>query len=156
MPQLALETFVNQYIWLIIIFFSFYFFSISVVIPRISILQKSREQISSEIGQIDSTKLSSESGKGLSSSDSLKLSKLEIVEQSSYSPMAENWKTLNYLNDWLNKERKSSVEKRNKKVGNKTAKGTSAARTTSTKSKSASSLKTESGSSKKRAKSAKK
>jgi|AntRauMFilla1563_2_1112583.scaffolds.fasta_scaffold00706_4 hypothetical protein len=114
MPQLALETFFNQYLWLLIIFFSFYFFSISVVIPRISLLQKSREKVSTISDRAESKesewKLANKDVD--TDKDSFKFSKLEIVEQNSYSRLAENWNTLNYLNEWLKKD-----HKKNKKVG---------------------------------------
>lgn len=119
MPQLALETFFNQYLWLLIIFFSFYFFSISVVIPRISLLQKSREKVSAHA--ITGLTESKESEWKLANKDvdtdkdSFKFSKLEIVEQNSYSRLAENWNTLNYLNEWLKKD-----HKKNKKVNGTT------------------------------------
>lgn len=125
MPQLALETFFNQYLWLLIIFFSFYFFSISVVIPRISLLQKSREKVSahaipwaSPTGGLTESKESEWklANKDVDTDkDSFKFSKLEIVEQNSYSRLAENWNTLNYLNEWLKKD-----HKKNKKVNGTT------------------------------------
>lgn len=121
MPQLALETFFNQYLWLLIIFFSFYFFSISVVIPRISLLQKSREKVSAQTGLNESKesewKLANKDVD--TDKDSFKFSKLEIVEQNSYSRLAENWNTLNYLNEWLKKD-----HKKNKKVSAKTSTST--------------------------------
>lgn len=48
MPQLAIESFVSQYFWLLVIFFSVYLYSITYIIPRISILFKSRN-VSEEI-----------------------------------------------------------------------------------------------------------
>lgn len=44
MPQLALETFFNQYIWLLVVLFGFYFFTIIVVIPSISLINKTRDK----------------------------------------------------------------------------------------------------------------
>ncbi len=117
MPQLALETFFNQYLWLLIIFFSFYFFSISVVIPRISLLQKSREKVSTQLSGV----ASKDKGEAVADKDSFKFSKLEIVEQNSYSRLAENWNTLNYLNEWLKDHKKSSVK--STKKGSSTVKG---------------------------------
>jgi type II secretory pathway component PulF len=43
MPQLAVETFMSQYIWLLITFFSFYFITIMYFIPQISLIRKTRE-----------------------------------------------------------------------------------------------------------------
>jgi hypothetical protein len=108
MPQLALETFFNQYLWLLIIFFSFYFFSISVVIPRISLLQKSREKVSAKESKESLCSMEWKlANKDVDTDkDSFKFSKLEIVEQNSYSRLAENWNTLNYLNEWLKKDHK--------------------------------------------------
>lgn len=42
MPQLALETFVSQYFWLLVTFFMFYIFSTFWVIPKIAYMQKAR------------------------------------------------------------------------------------------------------------------
>lgn len=42
MPQLSVETFVSQYIWFISILLAFYYISITLVIPRISEIFKTR------------------------------------------------------------------------------------------------------------------
>ena len=50
MPQLALETFVSQYFWLLVTFFMFYIFSTFWVIPKIAYMQKARlVDLSSEV-----------------------------------------------------------------------------------------------------------
>lgn len=43
MPQLWTETFVTQYFWLLIILFTFYYFILNQVIPRIAESLKSRQ-----------------------------------------------------------------------------------------------------------------
>lgn len=48
MPQLSIETFVSQYFWLLIIFFSFLYVSTIYVIPQISKIQKIRNLIGKE------------------------------------------------------------------------------------------------------------
>lgn len=42
MPQLSIETFVSQYFWFISILLTFYYISITLVIPRISEIYKTR------------------------------------------------------------------------------------------------------------------
>jgi F0F1-type ATP synthase membrane subunit b/b' len=48
MPQLSIETFVSQYFWLLVIFFSFLYVSTVYVIPKISKIQKIRNLIGKE------------------------------------------------------------------------------------------------------------
>ena len=43
MPQLAIETFVSQYFWLLISLSGFYVFMVSQVIPNIALTLKSRK-----------------------------------------------------------------------------------------------------------------
>jgi hypothetical protein len=43
MPQLAIETFVSQYFWLLVSLSGFYFFIIGRVIPNIALTLKSRK-----------------------------------------------------------------------------------------------------------------
>lgn len=42
MPQLSIETFVTQYFWLLIIFFSFLILSTLYVLPKIAEIKKTR------------------------------------------------------------------------------------------------------------------
>lgn len=42
MPQLSVETFVTQYFWLLIIFFSFLIISTLYVMPKIAAIKKTR------------------------------------------------------------------------------------------------------------------
>lgn len=51
MPQLAIETFVSQYFWFIVILLSFYFIAITQVIPRIAEIKKTREKCASFISE---------------------------------------------------------------------------------------------------------
>jgi len=48
MPQLALETFVTQYFWLIVVLSAFFVTSTFYVIPRISQMMKVREKVGQE------------------------------------------------------------------------------------------------------------
>lgn len=48
MPQLSIETFVSQYFWLLVIFFSFLYVSTIYVMPTISKIQKIRNIIGKE------------------------------------------------------------------------------------------------------------
>ncbi len=43
MPQLAVETFISQYIWLIVSLMAFYYLTIMYVIPQLSIIRKTRD-----------------------------------------------------------------------------------------------------------------
>jgi F0F1-type ATP synthase membrane subunit b/b' len=56
MPQLSIETFVSQYFWLLVIFFSFLYVLIVYVIPKISKIQKIRNLIGKET-TIETTKI---------------------------------------------------------------------------------------------------
>jgi F0F1-type ATP synthase membrane subunit b/b' len=56
MPQLSIETFVSQYFWLLVIFFSFLYVSTVYVIPKISKIQKIRNLIGKET-TIETTKI---------------------------------------------------------------------------------------------------
>ena len=49
MPQLAVETFVSQYFWLLVILFLFYMLSILKVIPQISLIKKIRQNTYSSV-----------------------------------------------------------------------------------------------------------
>ena len=51
MPQLNIETYVSQYFWLIVILFGFYYFNVTVFIPKLSSILKLRNSLeSSETG----------------------------------------------------------------------------------------------------------
>lgn len=118
MPQLALETFVSQYFWLLVIFFSFYFISITTVIPRISTLMKSREKISGSTATEETVK----SEKSIEDFDGT----FQVVKESAYGlKEGTNWK--NYLGKWLNQEKS-----RTKKKGKKAVKGASKSTTKKT------------------------
>lgn len=43
MPQLAVETFIAQYIWMLAILIGFYYITIMYVIPQIALIKKTRE-----------------------------------------------------------------------------------------------------------------
>ena len=43
MPQLAVETFIAQYIWMVAILTGFYYVTIMYVIPQIALIKKTRE-----------------------------------------------------------------------------------------------------------------
>lgn len=43
MPQLAIETFVTQYFWLLIIFFTLFILTSLYIMPKISEIKKSRK-----------------------------------------------------------------------------------------------------------------
>ena len=64
MPQLSIETFVSQYFWFIVILLAFYYFAITKVIPKLSIILKTRNKTSlisqdnSVVSSIDSSKAS--------------------------------------------------------------------------------------------------
>lgn len=47
MPQLAIETFVSQYFWLVLILGTFYWISVTQIIPSISETLKTRRKIES-------------------------------------------------------------------------------------------------------------
>lgn len=47
MPQLKIETFVTQYFWLIVILLSFYFIMYTVIIPRMTALELTRQRLES-------------------------------------------------------------------------------------------------------------
>lgn len=56
MPQLKIETFVTQYFWLIVILLGFYYVLVTVIIPRISEVIKTRkrlETVASSVGKVD-------------------------------------------------------------------------------------------------------
>lgn len=112
MPQLAVETFISQYFWLLVIFFSFYIIGITKVIPRISILMKSREKISMS---------TIEEEKGSEVSSDLD-GKFEIVKESAYG-LKEGVKWNNYLGKWVSQEKGRA---KNKKGVKKTAEKTKA------------------------------
>jgi hypothetical protein len=43
MPQLSIETFVTQYFWLVVLMLVLYYINVTIIIPRISLIIKSRE-----------------------------------------------------------------------------------------------------------------
>lgn len=43
MPQLSIETFVTQYFWLVVLMLVLYYINVEIIIPRISLIIKSRE-----------------------------------------------------------------------------------------------------------------
>ena len=43
MPQLAVETFIAQYIWMLAILMGFYYMTIMYVMPQIALIKKTRE-----------------------------------------------------------------------------------------------------------------
>ena len=43
MPQLSIETFVTQYFWLTVLLLVLYNINTTIIIPRISLIQKARE-----------------------------------------------------------------------------------------------------------------
>lgn len=43
MPQLAVETFIAQYIWMLAILMGFYYITIMFVMPQIALIKKTRE-----------------------------------------------------------------------------------------------------------------
>lgn len=43
MPQLAIETFISQFIWLLVVLLGFYYVTIMYVIPQIAIIKKTRK-----------------------------------------------------------------------------------------------------------------
>lgn len=47
MPQLAIETFVSQYFWLVTILFTFYYLVVTQIIPKFSNTFKTRRKIES-------------------------------------------------------------------------------------------------------------
>ena len=49
MPQLSIETFVSQYFWLVLIFFTLYFLMVTKFIPLISETLKARNTVDSKI-----------------------------------------------------------------------------------------------------------
>jgi hypothetical protein len=53
MPQLAIETFVSQYFWFIVILVTFYFIAITQVIPRIAEIFKTRSKCASFVEEVD-------------------------------------------------------------------------------------------------------
>lgn len=53
MPQLAVETFVTQYFWLVVILFIFYYLSAAIIIPKISAIFKTRNKLSAINTNID-------------------------------------------------------------------------------------------------------
>ncbi len=58
MPQLAIETFVTQYFWLVVILFTFYYISAAIIIPKISTIIKTRNKlsaVSSSLDQVESS-----------------------------------------------------------------------------------------------------
>lgn len=118
MPQLALETFVTQYVWLLIIFFSFYWFSITIVIPRISILMKSRDKIS----QFKIIQNDKQDGSALRAhSTSLTHDKYEIITDKSYVNAVKH-DFASYLKKWLKQEKSRTAKQKQittKKVVNK-------------------------------------
>lgn len=105
MPQLALESYASQYFWLLVIFFSFYYLSITQIIPRISTIMKSREKISEHIAD---QKGSEESKEGVLGDDT----SYEIVSEKAYNT-SNKWG--NYLKKWLDQE-KSRISKGKKKI----------------------------------------
>lgn len=110
MPQLALETFITQYFWLLVIFFSFYFISVTSVIPRISTLMKSREKISASTTTEESRSEGSADFEGT----------FQVVRESAYGlKESTNWK--NYLGKWLSQE-KGRTKKRSTKTAAKSTK----------------------------------
>lgn len=59
MPQIALETFVTQYFWMLIILGFFYYFVANTVLPQIALIYKTRKTL--EDSSITSDKDSSDS-----------------------------------------------------------------------------------------------
>jgi hypothetical protein len=57
MPQLAIETFVSQYFWFIVILLAFYFITITQVIPRISEIMKTRKKCASYVSEASYIKI---------------------------------------------------------------------------------------------------
>jgi len=43
MPQLAVETFIAQYVWMVALLFAFYYVTVMYVVPQIAIIKKTRE-----------------------------------------------------------------------------------------------------------------
>lgn len=62
MPQLSIETFVSQYFWFIVILLAFYYFAITKVIPKLSIIIKTRNK-TSQISQDNTVVTSIDSSK---------------------------------------------------------------------------------------------
>lgn len=52
MPQLAIETFVSQYFWLVITLFTFYYFIAARVIPVISEMIKTRAKLATPVSSV--------------------------------------------------------------------------------------------------------
>jgi hypothetical protein len=80
MPQLAFETFVSQYVWLVITFFSLYYIMVNKLIPLINEGLKARENIEESAKTLKSqasTQLATISSHLIKdiTSDSLKLTK---------------------------------------------------------------------------------
>lgn len=47
MPHLSIETYVTQYFWLVVILFTFYYISVTQIIPKISETFKTRKKLES-------------------------------------------------------------------------------------------------------------
>lgn len=116
MPQLALETYISQYFWLLVIFFGFYWLSITQILPRIALLMKSRNKIS-ELSILDSLEQTSiQTDKNILEGDI----KYEIVSEKSYKKSTSdvrNKKWSRFLKKWLAAERsrknkKTTISKR--------------------------------------------
>ena len=60
MPQLAIETIVTQYFWLVIILFGFYYIAVTKVIPSIANALKTRKALENEAS---STTIASDASK---------------------------------------------------------------------------------------------
>ncbi len=48
MPQLSIETYMTQYLWLVILLGVFYYYVATRLVPKISIIKKTRSKIATE------------------------------------------------------------------------------------------------------------
>jgi len=52
MPQLSIETYITQYLWLVIVLGVFYYYISTQIVPKIGEIKKTRAKIASEIPTI--------------------------------------------------------------------------------------------------------
>ncbi len=95
MPQLKLETFVTQYFWLIVILLGFYYVLVTIIIPRISEVIKTRkklETVSLKTSEIDTLSYN----KSLVIQSLITSPKAESNSQAIFKKNIESWAS-NYL-----------------------------------------------------------
>lgn len=92
MPQLSIETYMTQYLWLVIFLGFFYYYVATYIVPKISEIKKTRAKLSGETPALTAA---------VSSNQNIQLGLLYNIKKGGANKIGESFENMN--KEWIKK-----------------------------------------------------